>query len=163
MPKGRIDRWPIHGPLTARDAERRCLVEIVALPSFVSPFEWRLLAQLSNAYETREIDLLALRRRPASSDTEAPWRQVQRDPNHWTPAALQAARSRAAQEFLGFSRFPAVRSRLEADGSTRVTWTDMRFSRGVARTRADRRRAGLFSVTVRVSPDGRILQERVGE
>src|SRR5687768_764702 len=33
-----IDRWPIHGPLSDRDAERRCVLEIAALPTFASPF-----------------------------------------------------------------------------------------------------------------------------
>jgi hypothetical protein len=37
---------------------RRCLVELAAMPSFTSPFKWRIIAQLSNAYEIHDIDLL---------------------------------------------------------------------------------------------------------
>jgi hypothetical protein len=158
-----LDRWPIHGPLSPRDREGRCLLEIAALPSFTSPFRWRLVAQLPGAYETREIDVLALRMRPAPAGPEAPWRLVQRHPSRWTPAALQAATAHTAQIFLGFSRFPAARSFEEPDGSTTVTWSDMRFVMGPPRTRADRQRAGFFSATVRVGADGTILQERLGE
>ena len=56
-----------HCPTT--DRERRCLLEIAALPTFTSPFQWRLVAQLSNAYETRDIDLVELALRPPPTAT----------------------------------------------------------------------------------------------
>jgi membrane-bound metal-dependent hydrolase YbcI (DUF457 family) len=168
-----VDRWPIHRPLSGPDLERRCLLEIVALPSFISPFQWRLVAQLSNAFETRELDLISHARRPPPTGPEAPWRLVQRIPNHWTPAALHAARSHTAQVFLGFSRFPAVRmntaeiaptgqSTADAEGDTIVRWTDVRFTVAAPGTPIDRPRAGFFSATVIVAPDGRIVDERLG-
>jgi membrane-bound metal-dependent hydrolase YbcI (DUF457 family) len=168
-----LDRWPIHRPLSGRDLERRCLLEIVALPSFVSPFQWRLVAQLSNAYETRDIDLVAHALRPQPTGPEAPWRLVQRIPNRWTPAALHAARSHTAEVFLGFSRFPAVQnytaqrfpidqSTADAEGDTIVRWTDVRFTVAAPRTPIDGPRAGFFSATVIVAPGGRIVEERLG-
>lgn len=158
-----VDRWPIHEPLSASDTERRCLLEIAALPTFISPFQWRLVAQLSNAYETRDVDLLDRQRRPAPAAPEAPWRLVQRIANHWTPAALQAASSaRTARTFLGFSRFPAAQSTLQPDASVIVRWTDVRFTAAAPRTPVDRQRAGFFSATVVLAPDGRILEEALG-
>jgi hypothetical protein len=65
--------------------------------------------------------------------------------------------------FLGFSRFPAARSVVDSSGVTVVRWNDMRFVGGV--TPSDepvRRSMGLFSATVRIGPDGRILQETLG-
>jgi membrane-bound metal-dependent hydrolase YbcI (DUF457 family) len=155
-----LDRWPIHQPLAGGDTERRCLLEIAALPTFISPFQWRLVAQLSNAYETRDVDLLELARRRAP---EAPWRLVQRIPNHWTPAALHAASSaRTARTFLGFSRFPAAHTTVRPDGSMTVRWTDVRFTAAAPHTPMDRRRAGFFSTTVVLGPDSRILEEGLG-
>jgi membrane-bound metal-dependent hydrolase YbcI (DUF457 family) len=156
-----VDRWPVHGELTGRDAERRCLLEVAALPTFVSPFHWRLIARLSNAYETRDLDLIELAlSRPEAS--EAPWRLIQRQPNRWPPPALAAARAETAQTFLGFSRFPAARSETNGEGETTVRWTDLRFTTGGARNPQDARRAGFFTATVVVAPDGRIIQERLG-
>lgn len=157
-----IDRWPIHQPLTEPDTQRRCLLEIAALPTFISPFQWRLVAQLSNAYETRDVDLLELALRPAPAAPEAPWRLVQRVPNRWTAAALDAAHAETARTFLGFSRFPAAQSTVDADGSTTVRWTDLRFTVAAPRTPVDRQRAGFFSATVVLAPDGRVLAEGLG-
>jgi membrane-bound metal-dependent hydrolase YbcI (DUF457 family) len=145
-----VDRWPIHG--AAAGGGGPCLMEIVALPSFTSPFRWRLLAQLSGRYESREIDLFG---REGGEDPAAV-------PNHWTAPVLQAARSHTAQEFLGFSRFPAAQAHTGNDGSAIVTWTDMRFNNGPPRTVADRRRGGFFTATVRISSDGEIVEDRLG-
>lgn len=155
-----LDRWPIHAPLSERDRERRCLLEIAALPTFTSPFQWRLVAHLSNAYETRDIDLVAIALRPPPT---APWRLVQRIPNRWSPPALEAAKSRTAGIFLGFSRFPAAEVSGDQEGDAVVRWTDVRFTVAAPRTPVDGPRAGFFRATVVVSPDGRILEERLGE
>jgi hypothetical protein len=156
-----LDRWPIHGPLSGRDIGQRCLLEIAALPTFTSPFQWRLVAQLSNAYETRDIDLLDLALRSPPAAPEAPWRLVQRVPNRWTPAAHHAARSHTAQIFLGFSRFPAVESHTAPPGVI-VRWNDVRFTVAAPRTPVDAPRASFFTATVAVAPDGRVLEERLG-
>ncbi|MFN7981618.1 MAG: metal-dependent hydrolase [Vicinamibacterales bacterium] len=43
----------------ARSRSGRRLVELAAMPDFLSPFSWRLIAQLSNGYEIRDVNLLA--------------------------------------------------------------------------------------------------------
>ncbi|HUR35699.1 MAG TPA: metal-dependent hydrolase [Vicinamibacterales bacterium] len=156
-----LDHWPRRPAASARDlAATRCLVEVAAMPDFMSPFSWRLLAQLSNGYEVRDVDLLSGR---GLTGTEAPvTRSLSvRVPNQWTPAVLRAARAPIAQIFLGFSRFPAARSVLADDGTATVRWTDMRFIRGALDDPRQFRR-GLFGATIVVAPDGHIRENRLG-
>jgi membrane-bound metal-dependent hydrolase YbcI (DUF457 family) len=137
----------------------RCLIEVAATPGFRSPFDWRLIAQLSDGYFVRSINLLAVDER----DGEDALRQRDLVPNVWTPAVEQAARTRPAQVFLGFARFPAVRLQVDHDGVATVQWTDIRFSGGSdpPRPRNDGR-GDLFGARVRIAPDGRILEARLG-
>jgi len=106
--------------------------------------------------------LIELALRPPPATPEAPWRLVQRVPNRWTPAALQAARSETAQIFLGFSRFPAAQAAADSEGNSIVRWNDVRFTAAAPRTPVDGPRASFFSATVVVAPDGRIVNERLG-
>ena len=129
----RQGRSSIAGRFTSRwpdgDTERRCLLEIAALPTFISPFQWRLVAQLSNAYETRDVDLLEFgaaprRRRPKRRGGSCSASRTIGRQRRLTPRA----RSKTARTFLGFSRFPAAQSSVEPDGSATVRWTDVRFT-----------------------------------
>jgi inner membrane protein len=153
VPAGRwIDRWPVPSALTRRDAaSRHCVVDIGAIPDMISPFRWRLIAQLSNAYEAREVDLVA------AGDPLPGSRTHVRYPNQWTPAVDRAAQSNIAQTFLGFSRFPAARSVIDDDGGAIVNWRDLRFVSGERE-----RPGGFFSVTVRLDSAGTIESERLG-
>ncbi len=155
-PAGFIDRWPrgVNDPRSRHGA--RCLVEIVALPDFVSPFRWRLIAQLSNAYEVRVIDVL----KTSAAGTALRLESVH-VPNQWTPAVQKAAAGSIARIFLGFSRFPSARSVINKDGSVRVRWTDVRFDT-TAEPGPRQGTGSLFAVTIDVEPDGRILRERFG-
>ena len=156
-PGALIDRWPRASTAPRDRAATRCLVEIAALPDFVSPFRWRLVAQLSNGYEVRSIDLLARDPRLAVDGRLTSTHY----PNQWTPAVQKASASRIARVFLGFSRFPAVRSEIDASGNALVRWTDIRFD--AEGTRGPRRRgASLFGATIQVGTDGTILSERLG-
>jgi hypothetical protein len=143
---------------------RRCLIEIAAMPSFTSPFKWRIIARTSNAYEMHDIDLLDERfRDPDNEDGgEVPWRLTLRYPNVWTPAVQTAATSRVGQVFLGFSRFPAARSAVDANQVTTVRWTDVRFAGGVLALDQPRGRSSMFTATVRVGPDGTIVEQFLG-
>jgi inner membrane protein len=169
--QGWIDRWPrpAAGPGGAddraeraraaqgsRSGSRGCLVEIAAMPDFVSPFHWRVIAQLSNAYETQSLNLLA---RPQQSQAE--WRLSVRHPNQWTPAVYAAAGSRTATVFLGFSRFPAARSVIDRNGEAVVRWSDMRFAMGGSGD-ARPQRPNLFTAMVRLDPEGRVVEEKFG-
>ena len=156
-----IDLWP-RAQAASSSASKRCLVELAAIPTFTSPFRWQIVARLSNAYELRDLDLLDARWREPDEDSGAPWRTSVRYPDVWTPEVTRAADSHLGQVFLGFSRFPAARSALDAHGVTTVRWTDVRFAAGGVAL--DQRRPGLdmFTATVRVGGDGQILLERLG-
>jgi membrane-bound metal-dependent hydrolase YbcI (DUF457 family) len=157
-----VDRWPRPQPPAASFSGRRCLVEIAAIPTFTSPFRWRIVAQMSNAYEIHEIDLLDERFRNPESENDVFWRMTLRYPNVWTPAVEQAATTVTARTFLGFSRFPAARTAVDREGVTSVRWSDMRFVGGVLALDQPLTRPGPFTVTVRTGSDGRVLEEVLG-
>jgi membrane-bound metal-dependent hydrolase YbcI (DUF457 family) len=157
-----IASWPRATPPSDPPAGRRCLVEMVAMPSFTSPFTWRIIAQMSNAYEIHDINLLDQRFRDPESGSDAPWRMTLRYPNIWTPAVAKAATTRLGQVFLGFSRFPAARSAIDTTGATTVRWTDMRFAGGPLALDQPAPRAMPFTATVRTAPDGRVIEQFLG-
>jgi membrane-bound metal-dependent hydrolase YbcI (DUF457 family) len=154
-----IDRWPRDGGKTTSDIPgKRCLVEVAAMPSFVSPFKWRLIARLSNAYELQDIDLLDPR---FSSDQDRLWRVTSR-PNVWTARAAQAAETPLGQIFLGFSRFPAARSVVDAAGGAIVRFSDMRFAGGLFSLNQPQRGPDPFTLTIQLGPDGTIRSQAIG-
>jgi membrane-bound metal-dependent hydrolase YbcI (DUF457 family) len=158
-----INRWPHVAPSARPDPGRRCLVEIAAMPDLGSPFRWRLIAQLSNALEVRDVNLLDTRFRAPPAGVETMWRLTRWYPNEWTPAVRQAAGTRVAQVFLGFARFPAVRSFVDRDGISTVRWTDVRFSVGPGPPAGPNDGiANLFSATVRIAASGQILDAHLG-
>ena len=64
--------------------------------------------------------------------------------------------------FLGFSRFPAARSAIDSDQVTTVRWTDVRFAGGPVALDQRGGRSSIFTATVRVAPDGNILEQFLG-
>jgi hypothetical protein len=132
------------------------------MPSFTSPFRWRIIAQMSNAYELHDIDLLDTRFREQESESEVLWRLTLRYPNVWTSAVQRAATTHLGQVFLGFSRFPAARSAVDQHGVTTVRWSDMRFAGGPFALDQPAPRGNIFTATVRIGPDGQVLEERLG-
>jgi membrane-bound metal-dependent hydrolase YbcI (DUF457 family) len=159
---GVIDVWPRAVAMPALPPGRRCLVEIAAIPDFTGPFSWRIIAQMSNAFELYQVDLLDERLSASDTAGDVFWRQVRRYPNNWTPVVERAASTDLGRIFLGFSRFPAARTAVDAQGVTVVRWTDMRFVFGIGV--ADRPRGGpdMFTATVRVGANGDIIDERLG-
>ncbi len=131
------------------------------MPSFLSPFRWRVIAQVSDAYELRDLDLLAGGGGDSRNRRDVFWSGSRRYPNIWTAAVQQAATARAAQTFLGFSRFPAARSFVDQEGRATVRWTDMRFAAGDLGSQRARQR-DFFTVTVRVNAEGGVEQEGLG-
>jgi hypothetical protein len=135
---------------------------MAAMPDFWSPFRWRLIAQLSNAYEVRDVNLLDTVFR-TQAGAGAMWRLTLRYANQWNLAVVRAAGTRVAQAFLGFSRFPAARSFVDRDGITTVRWTDVRFSAGPRPPGVPNDSiANLFTAAVRIAADGQILDARLG-
>jgi hypothetical protein len=155
---GVVDEWP-SGGAAGRPAAGRCLIEIAAMPTLVSPFRWRVIAHLSNAYEIHEISLIDARIRSTSSPSESLSRVTTRFPNNWTPPVTQAAGSRLGRVFLGFSRFPSARALVDPAGIATVRFTDMRFVGGLLTLEERARRPDPFTAVIRVGRDGRILDE----
>jgi len=152
------DRWP--RPVALPSTGRRCLVQLAAMPTFISPFHWRIVAQMSNGYELQDLNVLDARFRREPGADEVLWRTALRSPNEWSPPVRAAAGTPAAQTFLGFSRFPDARVFPGAGGDVTVRWTDMRFAGGlVALNRPEQ--PSPFAIVVRVDPDGRILSQGV--
>jgi hypothetical protein len=157
----RFESWPRPTPPSPPAPGRRCLVELAAMPSFLSPFRWRIIAQMSNAYEIHDIDLLDSQFRNPETESEAPWRMTLRYPNIWTAAVERAATTPLGQTFLGFSRFPAARTATDTHGVTTVRWTDVRFAGGVAGLEQPTRSVNPFTAMVRIDPTGKIIEQRI--
>ena len=157
-----IASWPRPAAPASPPPGKRCLVEMVAMPSFTSPFTWRIIAQMSNAYEIHDINLLDQRYREPESGSDVPWRLTLRYPNVWTPAVQQAAATPLGQVFLGFSRFPAARNAVDSHGVTTVRWTDMRFAGGPFALDQPGPRVNPFTATVRIGADGQVLDASLG-
>ena len=140
----------------------RCLVEVAAMPSFFSPFRWRLIAQMSNAYELHDVDVLDARLRRPPEAGEAPWRVTVRYPNQWTPAVHTAAAATLPQVFSGFSRFPAARWFTDPPNRRDDRALDRHAICDGPDDRSARGRSNLFTVTVRLDRDGRLIDEKFG-
>jgi membrane-bound metal-dependent hydrolase YbcI (DUF457 family) len=155
-----LDSWPKPPPSPAPEGHR-CLVEIAAVPTFISPFEWQVIARMSNAYEIHDLNVLDARLR-AEDSSAVFWRRVLRYPNIWTPAIEQAAVTRVGRVFLGFSRFPAARSVAAADGNAIVRFSDVRFAASPLTIDQPARRVQPFTATIRFDRSGRLLAESLG-
>jgi membrane-bound metal-dependent hydrolase YbcI (DUF457 family) len=154
-----LESWP-KPPASPAPEGHRCLVELAAVPTFISPFEWQIIARMSNAYEIHELNVLDVRLR-ANDDDSVFWRRVLRYPNIWTPAVDRAAVTHLGRVFLGFSRFPAARSVVDAGGNPTVRFTDVRFVGGPLSDQSPRR-VQPFTATIRFDPSGGLLSETLG-
>ena len=157
-----IDTWPRAAAPSSAPPGRRCLVEIAAMPSFMSPFHVaHHRADVERVRDPRH-QLLDQRYREPGDNSDVPWRTTVRYPSIWTPTVAQAATTSLGQVFLGFSRFPAARSASDAHGVTTVRWTDMRFAGGPFGLDDRRQGPGPFTATVRVDADGRVIAQSLG-
>jgi membrane-bound metal-dependent hydrolase YbcI (DUF457 family) len=145
-----LDSWPAAAVAATPGDRTPCLIDIAAIPSFVSPFDWRVIAQLPDAYEIFEIDVLdpALRQPSSRESLRA---RASRVPNAWTPLAVEASRTEEARILLGFSRFPKAETLRDPSGGAAVVFTDVRFSDPAAPRALRERRSDLFTVTVPAS------------
>jgi hypothetical protein len=143
-------------------AEGRCLIDVAALPTFLSPFTWRVVAHLTDSYQIEDVDVLDRRFRSDPLPSEALWRRAVRFPNAATPITAEAARSPIVRIFLGFSRMPDARVSPESSGGALVEWTDLRFLNGPLTARGRGRLAAPFTASVRLDADNRIVDERLG-
>lgn len=159
-PPSLFSRWPTESAAHRRaHGAARCLVEVAAIPTFLSPWRWQIIARNTDSYQSLAIDLWQDPAR-AVNDIDAPWRLAEHHPDQWTPAALRAADTTLGRVFLGFSRFPATESVLHEDDSVTVRWTDLRFNTPGRPPSGPR---GMFSAVVTMAPDGRVLATQLGE
>jgi membrane-bound metal-dependent hydrolase YbcI (DUF457 family) len=139
--------------IEAADAGPGACLQAAALPSFLSPFQWRLVRQEAGGYELREVTL---------------GRAGHRGPRIFVPSTSDAWTARArntetGRVFFAFSRFPAMRSAAFADGTRRVRAIDVRFLGPPPRPlEPDPRTNAPFVITVDVASDGAIRAERLG-
>jgi membrane-bound metal-dependent hydrolase YbcI (DUF457 family) len=154
-----LDRWPRDGAAAHRaQAATPCLVEIAAIPTFLSPFRWQAIARLTDGYRTLDLDLLA---RGSAGRTGAAWHEAVHYPDQWTPAVDRAADTPLGHVFLDFSRFPATSATLHPDRSSTVSWTDLRFV--AAPIPRSQTRRSMFTALVTLAPDGTVLKQRLGQ
>ncbi len=156
-----LDRWSglpdagklapcLANPSPGMSIERRC--RAVAVPRFLSPFQWRIIRHRPDGYELIEIDLLQKAGRERS--VRAPAGDA-----HWAGRALQARSSRV---FMSFARLP--RAIVHDDGGEiTVQLQDLRFIRELPASprEGDLRIGGLFRVIVRLDRQGTIIAERL--
>jgi inner membrane protein len=127
---------------------------LAALPSPLSPFRWKILADGPRTLYSGELDLLK------------PLPPLQRREKHPEDALIAQAReeSSAAAVFLEFSRFPWLEVAETPEGRA-VSWRDLRFEDVpglVGSTDAERIRGRRgFVAQVIVGPDGRIRSESI--
>lgn len=172
-----LDRWPErvlpHAPrreLAARASRAGfssdCATELVAIPDFLSPFRWRVIARSRGEYRAADLNLAA-----APWALFDAWREsgrrlvhesgVTRVPNDWNSIVRTAAAAPSAQTFLGFSRLPAVQLSVEPDGSAVVRWVDLRFFRDMDDVQ-DAVRKSLFGATVVIDGSGHVVRHELG-
>lgn len=153
-----IDRWPWSGDAGTRSvAAEDCVHELVAIPDFLSPLRWRIVARAPGEYRAVDLDLAGLMR-TGSPEMSA----VERISNQWSAAVERAAAARSAQVFLGFSRLPAVRESARPDATTLVRWIDLRFMRNEENGGVPLRRS-LFGATVMLDAAGAVRADRLGQ
>jgi hypothetical protein len=127
-----------------------CL-QAAALPTFFSPFTWRLVRQQADGYDLRDVTL----GRGIIASVFVP---SQHDP--WI---ARARRAHTARVFFNFSRFPASRSALLPDGTRQVRAMDVRFLGPPPRAlEPDPQASRPFLMTIDLAGDGTLRGERLG-
>ncbi len=123
-----------------------------ALPTFWSPFRWRLVMRVPGGFEVRTLDVFG--------------GALEGDgivfPDDAGPMVAHAASARLAQIFIGFSRFPAADAIRHRDGRTTVHWYDLRFAQQPFSSADGRHYTSPFAVWVRLSPAGEIIGQGLG-
>lgn len=126
-----------------------CLVA-AALPTFVSPFVWRIVRQHPTGYELsdrRVFDQAATGAIRIASDAG--------------PDVMHARNTVGGRVYLDFARFPLARIASRTGTTTAVRLLDARFIGLPATTHAGAL-PGTLSVTIMVDASGRAIEQRFG-
>jgi membrane-bound metal-dependent hydrolase YbcI (DUF457 family) len=142
---GLFAQWP-SDPLASRRHGDRC---IAALPTFLSPFTWRLIFRTPGLYEIADLDLLR------------GWKGAPvRFPDARGVWVERASTAPTARVLLGFSRFAAAHVERDAHGGATVYWNDVRFAGDLVGIReALPRTRAAFSAAVHLDASGRVTSE----
>jgi inner membrane protein len=128
-------------------------IEAAALPTFISPFSWRIVRQYPHGYEISERSVLG-----SNDDVPAAW--IRSDANPWTARARATATARV---FLDFSRFPASRIVQQTGEGVVVRLDDVRFIGNPIRLEPEPRGRSPFTATIALDAEGRVVSERLGD
>jgi membrane-bound metal-dependent hydrolase YbcI (DUF457 family) len=123
-----------------------------ALPTFFSPFTWRLVLRSPTGFRVQSLDLL---------DARAP-ADVITFPDDRGGVVAAAAKAPMARMFLDFSRFPAAEALPDHNGDVTVHWYDLRYAEHQQVPGDRRRHTSPFGVWVRLSPAGAVVSQGLG-
>jgi inner membrane protein len=123
-----------------------------ALPTWTSPFRWRLITRAPNGYRVQTIDLFDRTLEDAAIEF----------PDDTGPLVARASAASVARVFLDFSRFPAADQITHRNGDTSVHWYDLRFAERPPSAADGRRYTSPFAIWIRLSPSGDIVGQGLG-
>lgn len=127
-------------------------IQAAALPTFISPFAWRVIRQYPNGYELSDRNVLE-RGAPVAST----WM-----PADTGPEIALARATHTGRIFLDFSRFPSSHVIERSPDEIVVRFVDVRFvDVGAHLDPAPHARAP-FVVTVALDAKGQVLREQLG-
>jgi hypothetical protein len=129
---------------------RPCLIETAAIPTFASPFRWRVIARLSDAYELYDIDIADARIRSRTPPLELLTAISRRIPDQRNASTNEAASEHPARALLDFARFPQAQVVGDSTDEATVRFRDMRFVGLDEDSPLQARRASLFTAVVKV-------------
>jgi membrane-bound metal-dependent hydrolase YbcI (DUF457 family) len=134
-------------PLAGRDS----CVEAAALPTFLSPFTWRIVRHQPSGYELSDRSVF---------DTAAHARPI-RLVSQSGPDVRRARSTRAGLVYLDFARFPISQISSRTPMTTTVRLLDARFIVVPAGQQAAAARGSLM-VVVELDASGRVVHQRFG-
>jgi membrane-bound metal-dependent hydrolase YbcI (DUF457 family) len=137
------------GGTLARGTESDMCLEAAALPTFLSPFTWRIIREHSNGYELSDRHVFGQATTIAST-----WL-----PSDSGPEVDRVGATRPGRVYLDFARFPLAELVDRSAVLTTVQLFDARFVMMPLNTRRLPASARL-SVTVTIDASGRLVEQR---
>ncbi len=139
------------GPIDVSSSPRDACVEAAALPTFFSPFTWRIIRRYRNDYELSDRSVFAtsaaIHSARATSETG--------------PDVLRVRGTRPGRVYLDFARFPIAKTSARTATLTTVRLLDARFV-AMPTFGANETANARLSVVVTFDESGRIVDQRFG-
>jgi len=139
------------GAIDAGPVGTDACVEAAALPTFFSPFSWRIVRRQPNGYELSDRNLLS----PQAMEHST------RLASDSGPDLFRARTTRAGLVYLDFARFPIARITAPGAALTTVRLFDARFVM-MSPGSEDPATSAPLSVVVTFDGSGRIVDQRLG-